>query len=138
MIILKNIDKNGQHVYIVWTGTEFKDMKNYIPNEKFEIIYYFTYFSPSSHPTLLCFFPVGFSLLMQHFQQVLWALKFLLPPALDSWKLEFKSLIIVIIKTNKILKTNIYNNQWFKLQLSTAQARRQKKLQHPQDLLKLY
>ena len=39
---------------------------------------------------------------------------------------------------NKILKTNNYNNQWFKLQLSTAQARRQKWLQHPQDLLKIY
>ena len=37
---------------------------------------------------------------------------------------------------NKILKTNNYNNQWFKLKMSTAQARRQKKLQHPQDLLK--
>jgi hypothetical protein len=35
--------------------------------------------------------------------------------------------------TNKILNTKIYNNQWFKLQLSTAQARRQMKLQ---DLLK--
>ena len=31
----------------------------------------------------------------------------------------------------KILKTNNYNNQWFKLQLLTAQARRQRKLQHP-------
>ena len=33
------------------------------------------------------------------------------------------------------LKTNNYNNQWFKFQLSTAQVRRQKWLQHPQDLL---
>ena len=36
-----------------------------------------------------------------------------------------------------ILKTNNYKNQWFKLQLSTAQARGQNKLQHPQDLLKM-
>jgi len=32
-------------------------------------------------------------------------------------------------------KTNNYNNLWFKLQLSTPQARRQKLIQHPQDLL---
>ena len=32
-----------------------------------ELIYYFTYFSPSSHLTLVCFFPVGLSLLIQHF-----------------------------------------------------------------------
>ena len=38
-----------------------------------ELIYYFTYFSPSSHPTLVCFFPVGLSLLIQHFQQVLFS-----------------------------------------------------------------
>ena len=30
-----------------------------------ELIYSFTYFSPSSHPTLVCFFPVGLSLLIQ-------------------------------------------------------------------------
>ena len=42
-----------------------------------ELIYYFTYFSPSSHLTLVCFFPVGLSLLIQHFQQVL---KFRLSP----------------------------------------------------------
>ena len=36
-----------------------------------ELIYYFTYFSPLSHLTLVCFFPVGLSLLIQHFQQVL-------------------------------------------------------------------
>ena len=39
-----------------------------------ELIYYFTYFSPSSHLTLVCFFPVGLSLLI-NLQQVL---KFLL------------------------------------------------------------
>ena len=64
---------------------------------QFELIYYFTYFSPSSHPTLVCFFPVGLSLLIQHFQQVLWVLKFLMSPGLGSWQLEFKSLIIVIV-----------------------------------------
>ena len=60
--------------------------------------YYFTYFPPSSHPIVVCFFSVGLSSLIWHFQQVLWVLKFL---------------------------------------LSTAQARRQKKLQHSQDLLKM-
>ena len=41
--------------------------------------YYFTYFwPPSSHPTFVCFFPVGLSFLIQHFQQILWVLKFLL------------------------------------------------------------
>ena len=40
-------------------------------------------------------------------------------------------------KQTKNLKTNNYNNQWFKLQLPTAQVRRQKKLQIPQDLLKM-
>ena len=55
-----------------------------------ELIYYFTYFLPSSQPTLVCFFPVGLSLLIQHFQQTLWVLR-----------------------------------------------RRQKKLQHPQYLLKM-
>ena len=39
--------------------------------------------------------------------------------------------------TNNILKTYNYNNQWFKLQLSTAEARKQKKLQHPQGVLKM-
>ena len=33
-----------------------------------ELIYYIAYFSPSSDPTLVCFFPVGLSLLIQHFQ----------------------------------------------------------------------
>ena len=37
-----------------------------------ELIYYFTYFSSLSHQTLVCFFPVGLSLLIQHFQLVLW------------------------------------------------------------------
>ena len=62
-----------------------------------ELIYYSTYFSPSSHPTLVCFFTIGLSLLIHHFQQVLRVLKFLLSPGLGSWKLEFKSLIIVIV-----------------------------------------
>ena len=34
-----------------------------------ELIYYFTYFSPLSHLTLVRFFPVGLSLLIQHFEQ---------------------------------------------------------------------
>ena len=47
-----------------------------------ELYYYFTYFSPSSHLALVCFFPVCLSLLIQHFQQVLWVLKFLLSSGL--------------------------------------------------------
>jgi hypothetical protein len=46
-----------------------------------ELIYYFTYFSPSSHLTLACFFPIGLSVLIQHCQQVL---KFLLSLDLGS------------------------------------------------------
>ena len=69
------------------------------PTGRFQLglIYYFTYFSPSSHPTLVCFFPVGLSSLIQHFQQILWVLKFLLSLGLVSWQLEFKSLFIVIL-----------------------------------------
>ena len=62
-----------------------------------ELIYYFTYFSSSSYSTLVCFFPVGLLLLIQHFQQVLWVLKFLLSAGLGSWQLEFKSQIIVMV-----------------------------------------
>ena len=45
-----------------------------------ELIYYFAYFSSLSHPRVVCFFPVGLLLLIQHFQQVLWVLKFRLSP----------------------------------------------------------
>ena len=38
-------------------------------------------FPPSSHPTVVSFFPVGISSLI-HFQQVLWVFKFLLSPDL--------------------------------------------------------
>jgi hypothetical protein len=62
-----------------------------------KLIYYFTYFSPLSHPTLVCLFSVGLSLLIQHFQQVLWVLGFLLSPGLGSGQLELKSLIIVTV-----------------------------------------
>ena len=37
----------------------------------------------------LCFFPVGLSLLTQHFQRVLWVLKFLLSPGLGSSLIYF-------------------------------------------------
>ena len=47
-----------------------------------ELINYFTYFPPSSHLTVVCFFPVGLSSLIWHFQQVLWVLKFLLSPTM--------------------------------------------------------
>ena len=63
-----------------------------------QFIYYFTYF-PTIFPSNICyFFPVGLSLLIQHFQQTLLVLKFLLSPGLGSWQLEFKSLIIVIVR----------------------------------------
>ena len=58
---------------------------------------FYLYFPPSSHPTFVCFFPAGLSLLIQHFQKVLSVLKFLLSPGLGSWQFEFKSLIIVIV-----------------------------------------
>ena len=58
---------------------------------------FYLYFPPSFHLTVLCFCPVDLSLLIQHFQQVLWVLKLFLSPALGSWQLEFKSLIIVIV-----------------------------------------
>ena len=64
---------------------------------KLDLIYYLPIFPLSSHPTFVCFCPVGLSLLIQHFQQVLRVLKFLLSPGLGSWQLEFKSLIIVIV-----------------------------------------
>jgi hypothetical protein len=49
---------------------------------RLELMYYFTYLS---HPTVVCFFPVGLSLLIRHFQQVLWVLKFLqLPKSGDT------------------------------------------------------
>ena len=41
-----------------------------------ELIYYFLpIFPPLSHPTAVCFFPVGLLSLIRHFQQVLWVLK---------------------------------------------------------------
>jgi hypothetical protein len=60
------------------------NIKFHAPMGRFqlELISYFTYFSPSSHSTIVCFYPVGFSSLIRHFQQVLWVLKFLLSPSL--------------------------------------------------------
>ena len=55
-------------------------------------------------------------------------------PTSVIWTLKINSLGQA---TKEISKTNNYNNQWFKLKLSTAQARGQKKLQHQQDLLKM-
>jgi hypothetical protein len=80
-----------------------------------EFIYYFTYFC-TVVPSSSCFFPVGLSSLIL-FQQVLLALKFLLSPALDSWQLEFKSLIIFIVGFQYFVCC--LSKQWFKLQLST-------------------
>ena len=44
----------------------------------------YLYFPPSFHLTVGCFCPVGLSLLLQHFQQVLWMFKLLLSPGLGS------------------------------------------------------
>ena len=86
----------------VWTSPYLSLVLNIMidaPMVRFqlELMYYFTYFSPSFHPTFIFFIPVGLSLLIQHFQRVLWVLKFLLSPCLDSWQLEFISLIILIV-----------------------------------------
>ena len=53
---------------------------------------FYLFFTPSSHLTLVCFFPIGLSLLIQHFQQVL---KFLLSPGLDrrNFKTRWKCCI---------------------------------------------
>jgi hypothetical protein len=58
---------------------------------------FYLHFPSASDPTFVCFFPVGLSLLIQHFQGVLWVLKLPLSPGLGSWQLEFKSLIIIIV-----------------------------------------
>ena len=55
-------------------------------------------------------------------------------------KLHHTQLEEILLHTTKttaeVNKTlTLKHNQWFKLQLSTAQARRQRWLQHPQDLL---
>ena len=52
---------------------------------KLELIIILPIFPQSSHPTVVCFFPVGLSSLI-HYQQVLWVLKFLLSPGLGSWQ----------------------------------------------------
>ena len=67
------------------------------PSNWLELIYCFTFIFHRRPIKYLCYFPVGLSLLIQHFQQVLWMLKFLLSSGLDSWQLEFKSLIIAIV-----------------------------------------
>ena len=46
---------------------------------------FYLYFPPSFHLTVVCFCPVGLSLLIQHFQQVLRVLKLLLSPGLGSF-----------------------------------------------------
>ena len=71
---------------------------------------------PSSHPTVVCFFPVGLSLLIRRFQHVLWVFKFLLSPGLGSWQLEFKSLITVIVDFQNFVCCLVWSNQWFELQ----------------------
>ena len=143
---------------LVWVVTRRgklleKDWWPFILVDRLFLVRIIYYFWPLSHPTLVCFFPVGLLLLIQHFQQVLWVLKFLLSPDLGSWQLKFTSLIIVIVGFQNFVCclvwavylgvqithqcTNFSPHQWFELKLSTAQARRQKKLQHPQDLLKM-
>ena len=51
-----------------------------------ELFIFITYFSTVVPITSCVFFPVGFSSLTRHFQQILW---FLLSPDLGSWHLEF-------------------------------------------------
>ena len=63
------------------TKEQFIDVITVLNTKLLELIYYFTYFSPSSHLTLVCFLPMGLSLLIQHFQQVL---KFLLSPVQET------------------------------------------------------
>ena len=77
-----------------------KIYRNYYNNFKYHVsctdgkisvrinLLFYIYFPPSSHLTFVCFYPVGFSLLIQHFQQVLWVLKLLLSPGLGSWQLD--------------------------------------------------
>ena len=68
-----------------------------------ELIYYFTYFSTIVPSNSCVFLSCRLSSLIQHFQQVLWVMKFLLSPGLGSWQLEFKSVIIVICDFQKFL-----------------------------------
>jgi len=56
-------------------------------DEKISVIInllFYLYFPPSFHLTVACFCPVGLSLLIQHFQQVLWVMKLLLSPGFRS------------------------------------------------------
>ena len=48
-------------------------------------------FLPSSHQTVVCFFPVGLSSFIRHFLQVLCGLKFLLSPGLGSYFTYFST-----------------------------------------------
>ena len=47
---------------------------------RFQLELIYLYFPPSSHPIYVCFCPVGLSLVLQHYQEVLWVLKSLLSP----------------------------------------------------------
>ena len=62
-------------IYLVSkTVSSYSNVEKNVSEMQKELIYCFTYFSLSSHLTLVCFFPVGLSLLIKHFQQVLWVL----------------------------------------------------------------
>ena len=61
-----------------------------------ELIYYFTYFS-TVVPSNSCVFLSCRPFVVNKTFQVLWVLKFLLSPGLNSWQFAFKSLIIVIV-----------------------------------------
>ena len=78
-----------------------------------ELIYYFTYLSPSSHPTLVCFFPVGLSLLI-------------LKAASSENLLNY----IIAGQNDPIYK--LLPSQWFELQDNTAQTKQQIKFKNQQ------
>ena len=102
---------------------------------QFELIY--LYFPPSFHQTIVVSVLYAFRCYNNIINRscVCWSYFCLLAWVVNSWKLEFKSHQWFELQYQqprpskkqkfKILKTNNYNNQWFKLQLSTAQARRQ-------------
>ena len=51
---------------------------------------FYLYFPPSSHPTVVCFFPVDLSSLIEHFQQILWVWRFILSPGLGRMSSQDK------------------------------------------------
>ena len=67
---------------------------------------FYLYFPPSLYPTFVCFFPVGLSLSLQHFQQVLWVLKLFLSPGLGGVTLT-RAVENVVITMKGLQERNI-------------------------------